>query len=75
MDGHFFELLKVDDVTNGQLKTYENNGLVPPLGTIFTNKNNDLIQRHTRLSCVFQKHTKHTLFAVLMTILTAESRC
>ena len=45
--------------------------LVPPPGTIFTNKNNDIAERNTRLGCVFQKHTKHTLFAVLLSILTA----
>ena len=41
-------------------------GSIPPLGTIFTNKNNDLAFPNARIACVFQKHTKHTLFAVLM---------
>jgi hypothetical protein len=36
---------------------------------------NDLIWRRIPLSCVFQKHTINTLFAVLLTILSAESRC
>ena len=50
-------------------------GSIPPLGTTFTNNINDLNKRHTRLSCVFQKHTLNTLFAVLLTILTADSLC
>ena len=41
-------------------------GSIPPLGTIFTNKNNVLEFRDARKSCVNQKHTKHTLFTVLM---------
>ena len=43
-------------------------GSNPPLGTIFTNNNIDLAYRNTRLSCVIQKHTLNTLFAVLLTI-------
>ena len=50
-------------------------GSIPPLGTTFTNKNNGLTDRNARLSCVFQKHTLNTLFAVLLTILTADSLC
>jgi len=50
-------------------------GSIPPLGTNFTNKNNDLADRNTCLSCVIQKHTLNTLFAVLLTILTADSLC
>ena len=50
-------------------------GSIPPLGTIFTNKNNGLAERSARLSCVIQKHTLNTLFAVLLTILTADSLC
>ena len=41
-------------------------GSIPPLGTIFTNKYNDLTLRFARISCVNQKHTKHTLLAVFM---------
>ncbi len=43
-------------------------GSIPPLGTIFTNNNSDLDYRNTRLSCVIQKHTLNTLFAVLLAI-------
>ena len=50
-------------------------GSIPPLGTIFTNNINYLAKLNARLSCVFQKHTKHTLFDVLLSILTVESRC
>ena len=41
-------------------------GSIPPLGTIFKNKYNDLAERIARTSCVNQKHTKHTLFAVFV---------
>ena len=50
-------------------------GSIPPLGTIFTNKNSDLDEIDARLSCVNQKHTLNTLFAVLLTIFRAESLC
>ena len=50
-------------------------GSNPPLGTIFTNKNNDLEFQNARKSCVNQKHTLNTLFAVLLTIFRAESLC
>ena len=50
-------------------------GSNPPLGTIFTNKNNDLEFLNARKSCVNQKHTLNTLFAVLLTIFRAESLC
>ena len=50
-------------------------GSNPPLGTNFTNKNNDLDFRNTRLSCVIQKHTLNTLFVVLLTIFRAEILC
>jgi hypothetical protein len=50
-------------------------GSIPPLGTIFNNKNNGLAFRNTRLSCVNQKHTLNTPFAVLLTIFRAESLC
>ena len=43
-------------------------GSIPPPGTIFTNNNSDLAYRNTRLSCVIQKHTINTLFAVLLAI-------
>ena len=35
-------------------------------GTIFQSKINDLIFRDKRYACVFQKHTKHTLFCVFV---------
>ena len=41
-------------------------GSIPPLGTIFTKKYKDLAERIARISCVNQKHTKHTLFAVFV---------
>ena len=50
-------------------------GSIPPLGTIFTSKYNDLAFPNARIACVFQKHTKHTLFAVLLTIFTLDSLC
>ena len=43
-------------------------GSIPPLGTIFKNNNSDLAYRNTRLSCVIQKYTLDTLFAVLLAI-------
>ena len=41
-------------------------GLNPPPGTIFKFNINDLIFRDKRYACVFQKHTKHTLFCVFV---------
>jgi hypothetical protein len=39
-------------------------GSNPPPGTIFQNDINDLIFCDKCYSCVYQKHTKHTLFCV-----------
>ena len=39
-------------------------GSIPPPGTTFTKYNNSLDWRRTPYACVFQKHTKYTLFAV-----------
>ena len=41
-------------------------GSNPPPGTIFQVNINDLIFRDKRYACVFQKHTKHTLFCVFV---------
>ena len=43
-------------------------GSIPPLGTIFTNNDSELAKPRARLSCVIQKHTINTLFAVLLAI-------
>ena len=50
-------------------------GSIPPLGTTFIKHISSLLERHARLSCVIQKHTINTLFAVLLAIWWAESRC
>jgi hypothetical protein len=50
-------------------------GSNPPLGTIFTYNNSDLVYHNARLSCVIQKHTLNTLFVVLLAISRAEIRC
>jgi len=41
-------------------------GSNPPPGNIFHNDINDLLFFNKRYACVFQKHTKHTLFCVFM---------
>ena len=40
--------------------------MVAPPGTIFQININDLFFRYLRYACVFQKHTKHTLFCVFV---------
>ena len=46
-------------------------GSIPPSGTTFTKKNNNLGRRKTPYACVNQKHTKHTLFAVFACFYTS----